>query len=89
MATSAKTIILHWLDSLENGEVFYSYTLENQVPMYGKLKFNKVHTASTYSRVFRQLREDNLLETLGFKLTPVKHSEGNSKGWIIQNTTVN
>ena len=86
---TAKTIVINWLDSLENGEVFYSHNFESQVPYYGKVKYNKIHTASTYSRAFRKLREENIFtdELMGFALKEVKSAtNGKIKGWKKVNT---
>jgi hypothetical protein len=86
---TAKTIVINWLDSLENGEVFFSHNFESQVPYYGKVKYNKIHTASTYSRAFRKLREENLFtdELMGFALQEVKSAtNGKIKGWKKVNT---
>jgi|TARA_R100000742_G_C4279178_1_gene103137 hypothetical protein len=79
----AKAIVINWLDSLEDGEVFYSHNFETQVPYYGKVKYDRIHTASTYSRVFRMLRANNaLLEACGIRLEEVKHNtNGRVKGW--------
>ena len=86
---TAKTIVINWLDSLENGEVFFSHNFESQVPYYCKVKYNKIHTASTYSRAFRKLREENLFtdEVMGFALKEVKSAtNGKIKGWKKVNT---
>ena len=79
---TAKTIVINWLDSLDMGEVFFSHNFESQVPYYGKVKYNKIHTASTYSRAFRTIRSDNaLLEACGIRLQEVKHNNERVKGW--------
>ena len=86
---TAKTIVINWLDSLENGEVFFTWNFERQVPHYGKIKYNKIHTASTYSRAFRKLREENIFtdELMGFALKEVKSAtNGKIKGWKKINT---
>lgn len=86
---TAKTIVINWLDSLDNGEVFFSHNFESQVPYYGKVKYNKIHTASTYSRAFRKLREENLFtdELMGFALKEIKSAtNGKIKGWKKINT---
>ena len=86
---TAKTIVINWLDSLDNGEVFYSHNFESQVPYYGQVKYNKIHTASTYSRAFRKLREENIFtdELMGFALEEVKSvTNGKIKGWKKINT---
>ena len=64
MAMSAKTIVLNWLNSLENKEVFLTYNFEELVPVYGRIKYDRYHTASTYSRAFRELRSSNVLDDL-------------------------
>ena len=89
MAMSAKTIVLNWLNSLENKEVFFTYNFEELVPVYGRIKYDRYHTASTYSRAFRELRSSNVLDDLGFKLTEVKHKNNRTKGWRIEHTTSN
>jgi hypothetical protein len=89
---TAKTIVINWLDSLENGEVFFTWNFESQVPHYGKIKYNKIHTASTYSRAFRQVRQEDIInkELMGFALTEVKSAtNGKIKGWKKINTISN
>ena len=52
--------------------------------MYGRLAHHKVHTASTYSRAFRKIRESNTLERFGLKLENIKHKANNGKkGWKV------
>jgi hypothetical protein len=52
--------------------------------MYGRLAHQKIHTASTYSRAFRKLRESNTLSRYGLKLEEIKHKDnGAVKGWKI------
>ena len=34
---SAKTIVLNWLNSLEDKEVFFTYNFEELVPVYGRI----------------------------------------------------
>ena len=89
MSMSAKTIVLNWLNSLEDQEVFFTYNFEELVPVYGRIKYDKYHTASTYSRAFRELRSSDVLDTLGFKLTELKHKNNRTKGWRIEHTTSN
>ena len=89
MSMSAKTIVLNWLNSLEDKEVFFTYNFEELVPVYGRIKYDKYHTASTYSRAFRELRSSNVLNELGFKLTELKHKNNRTKGGRIEHTTSN
>tara|TARA_R100000951_G_scaffold116515_3_gene128732 strand:+ start:3087 stop:3359 length:273 start_codon:yes stop_codon:yes gene_type:complete len=88
---TAKTVLLNWLQSTAQSSDpwFYSYDLEQQVPTYGRLKHNKVHTASTYARAFRTLRSENtdLLDALGLRLIEIKHNESRAKGWKIEITS--
>ena len=89
MSMSAKTIVLNRINSLEDKEVFFTYNFEELVPVYGRIKYDKYHTASTYSRAFRELRSSNVLNELGFKLTELKHKNNRTKGWRIEHTTSN
>ena len=87
---TAKTILLNWVseqaDKSSNNE-FYSYDIELNVPLYGKLKYGKIHTASTYSRLWRELRETpELFESLDIMLEEVKHMKQKKvKGWMAIN----
>ena len=55
---SVSSILVSWIKSRANGSDpwFFSYNLESEVPMYGKLAHRKLHSASTYARGFRKLR---------------------------------
>lgn len=79
---TVKDIIVQWLKT-RNNSVFYSYDLESAIPIYGRLAHQKVHTASTYSRGFRKLRESNTLRKHGIKLIEITHNESKVKGWKI------
>ena len=59
----------------------FTYNFEELVPVYGRIKYDRYHTASTYSRAFRELRSSNVLDDLGFKLTEVKH-KNNAKTFL-------
>ena len=65
---TAEGIILRWIDSKSKSAdgYFASYDLESEVPVYGRLAHQKVHTPSTYSRAFRKIREGN---------TPLTHRD--------------
>lgn len=83
---TSEKIIIKWLSSRANSSDpwFYSYNFESEVPMYGRLAWQKVHTASTYSRAFRKLRESNTLHRYGLKLDEIKHKDNDKvKGWKI------
>jgi len=81
---SAKDIIIAWLQSIKSkNNVFYSYDLENALPLYGRLAHQKVHTASTYSRAFRDIRSSDTLKKHGITLEEVEHKSGKVKGWKI------
>jgi hypothetical protein len=83
---TSEKIIIKWLSSRVNSSDpwFYSYNFESEVPMYGRLAHQKIHTASTYSRAFRKLRESNTLSRYGLKLEEIKHKDnGAVKGWKI------
>jgi len=87
---TAKTILLNWVSEQadkSSNNVFYSYDIELNVPLYGKLKYGKMHTASTYSRIWRQLRENpQLFEALDIMLKEVSHSKQKKvKGWSVIN----
>lgn len=81
---TAEKIIIKWIVSRANGSDpwFFSYNLESEVPLYGKLAHQKIHTASTYSRAFRKLRESNKLKAMGYKLEEIK-KDTKAKGWKI------
>jgi hypothetical protein len=81
---SVKDIIIAWLQSIKSkNNVFFSYDLENALPLYGRLTHQKVHTASTYSRAFRDIRSSDTLKKYGITLEEVKHKSGKVKGWKI------
>ena len=50
---TAEKILVKWISSRQKSSTpwFYSFDLESEVPTYGRLAHQKVHTASTYSRV--------------------------------------
>lgn len=81
---SVSSILVSWIKSRANGSDpwFFSYNLESEVPLYGKLAHQKIHTASTYSRAFRKLRESNKLKAMGYKLEEIK-KDTKAKGWKI------
>tara|TARA_R110002012_G_scaffold44404_1_gene119096 strand:+ start:495 stop:764 length:270 start_codon:yes stop_codon:yes gene_type:complete len=84
---TAEKIVIKWLVSSANSSDpwFYSYNLESEVPMYGKLAHNKIHTGSTYARAFRKLRENNTLERYGYKLREITENKNKKvKGWKIE-----
>jgi len=84
---TAEKIIIKWLFSRASGSDpwFYSYNFESEVPMYGKLAHQKVHTASTYSRAFRKLRESNTLKRYGYQLIEITENKNKRvKGWKIE-----
>jgi len=87
---TAKTILLNWITEKStkgsSHNVFYSYDIELTVPVYGKIKYGKIHTASTYSRIWRELRENNVLEVLGIGIREITHNKNKKvKGWIAMN----
>lgn len=84
---TTEKILISWLKSTANSSDpwFYTYTIEEQVPLYGKLAHQKHHTASTYSRAFRKLRESNTLWKHGYELTEItEHKNKKVKGWKIE-----
>jgi len=83
---NVQSILISWIKSRANSNDpwFYSYNLETEVPTYGKLAHQKLHTASTYSRVFRKLREGNTLELAGLRLVEFKEGNKRAKGWKIE-----
>jgi hypothetical protein len=86
MKVTVDNIIEHWIKSKPIDSVFYSYDIESDLPIYGRLRYQRVHTASTYSRVFRALREGNTLNTRGITLEEVGHSGLSNrkvKGWKV------
>ena len=83
---TAEGIILRWIDRRANSPEpwFASYDLEAEVPMYGKLAHQKLHTPSTYSRAFRKIREGNALLRLGLELEETIIPKSKVKGWKIK-----
>ena len=84
---TAEKILVKWISSRQKSSTpwFYSFDLESEVPTYGRLAHQKVHTASTYSRAFRKIRESNKLEAMGYRLEEIKSGK-KAKGWkIIKN----
>jgi|TARA_R110002012_G_scaffold262889_2_gene445274 hypothetical protein len=86
MKVTVQDIIEHWIKSKTIDSVFYSYDIESDLPIYGRLRHQKVHTASTYSRGFRVLRESNNLDLRGITLEEVRHNgtaNRKVKGWKV------
>ena len=84
---TTEKILISWLKSTANSSDpwFYTYTIEEQVPLYGKLAHQKQHTASTYSRTFRKLRENETLWKHGYRLIEItEHKNKKVKGWKIE-----
>ena len=82
-----KDIILYWIEARYKSHkpIFFSYEFEEQLPAYGRLAHQKHHTASTYSRAFRKLRESNTLWKHGYELTEItEHKNKKVKGWKIE-----
>ena len=86
MAISAKDVVLLWIENRANVRgvmpAFWSYEFEEKIVIYGKLAHQKVHTASTYARAFRDIRSSNTLSKFGFALEEIK-GKGKVKGWKI------
>ena len=83
---TAEKIVIKWLigEAKSSDPWFYTYDFETRVPMYGRLAHGKMHTASTYSRVFRKIRENNVLKNYGLTLEEVKHKDNEKvKGWKV------
>ena len=81
---TAEDIVIAWIKSIKSkNDIFYSYDLEGALPLYGRLAHQKQHTASTYARAFRKIRESNTLRKHGIKLEEVEHKSGKVKGWKI------
>jgi len=80
---SAEDIVINWIKSRKSEDVFYSYDLESALPTYGRLAHQKMHTASTYARAFRKIRESNTLSRHGITLEEVNHNNSKVKGWKI------
>ena len=81
---TAEDIVIAWIKSIKSkNDVFYSYDLEGALPLYGRLAHQKQHTASTYARAFRKIRDSNTLRKHGIKLEEVEHKSGKVKGWKI------
>ena len=81
---TAEDIVIAWIKSIKSkNDVFYSYDLEGALPLYGRLAHQKVHTASTYSRAFRDIRSSDTLKKHGITLEEVEHKSGKVKGWKI------
>ena len=57
---TCEEIILLWLkDRIDSGELTVaSHQFETDVPMYGKLYYDKTHNPSTYSRAWRKIRQE-------------------------------
>ena len=82
---TTEQILIKWLISKANSSDpwFYSFDLEDELPLYGRLAHQKIHTASTYSRTFRKFRENNRIQTLGYKLEEINNQKAKVKGWKI------
>tara|TARA_R110002051_G_scaffold325107_1_gene425778 strand:- start:575 stop:853 length:279 start_codon:yes stop_codon:yes gene_type:complete len=85
MVITAEGVLISWLISTAKSSDpwFYSYDLERQVPIYGELAHHKFHTASTYARVFRKIRNSNVLAMKGYQLTEIENRKEKVKGWKV------
>ncbi len=81
---TAQDIVIAWIKSIKaKSPMFYSYDLESSLPLYGRLAHQKLHTASTYARAFRKIRESNTLKAHGISLEEIEHTNRKVKGWKI------
>ena len=85
---TTENIIVDWIlrQQKTNEPWFFSFDLEEKLPIYGRIAHQKVHTASTYSRAFRKLRNSNKLFMKGLELIEIEHNKMKVKGWKIQKT---
>tara|TARA_R100001594_G_C3838373_1_gene215202 strand:+ start:195 stop:461 length:267 start_codon:yes stop_codon:yes gene_type:complete len=85
MAVTAKDIVINWIVNKSNETMpsFFSYDFEEKIVIYGRLVHQKSHTASTYSRAFRDIRSSNALNKVGLELEEINHSNSKVKGWKI------
>ena len=78
-------ILLEWLQTLPSGSVVVNANVPIVLQQYGQLYYNKMTSPDTYSRLWRQIRnETNLLERHGISLKEI--TTGKTTKWILQNT---
>tara|TARA_R110002051_G_scaffold76781_1_gene140163 strand:+ start:2191 stop:2454 length:264 start_codon:yes stop_codon:yes gene_type:complete len=84
MAVTAKDVVINWIEnrSKTSTPLFWSYEFEEKVVLYGRLAHQKSHTASTYSRAFRDIRSSDTLSKFGLALEEI-NGKGKVKGWKI------
>tara|TARA_R100000808_G_C2090673_1_gene111208 strand:- start:361 stop:624 length:264 start_codon:yes stop_codon:yes gene_type:complete len=82
---TTEQILIKWITNKANSKEswFYSYNLEDELPLYGRLAHQKIHSASTYSRAFRKLRANNKLKAMGYMLEEIVNPNKKVKGWKI------
>lgn len=58
--------------SMSSNNIFASHELENEMPKFGQLNFNKLANPSTYARKFRLLKSSERLSKENIMLTLIK-----------------
>lgn len=89
---STKDIVLDYLVNMK-GREFSSHEFENEIVEYGR-KFQVLHTASTYSRAFRDIKETqdipgNPLNRMRIKVMDVSGRYANraDNTWVVVDST--
>ena len=80
-------IILDYIrHSLTAGQLFRNWEFETSVQRYAQTKYQIMHTAGTYSRIFRKMRVQNVFAKNGYTIQDVtsKHKGAKTKIWEIQ-----
>jgi len=86
---TVKFIIKRWLrNRLDNGlDRVASHEIETTLVEYGKEYWGKLHTPSTYSRAWRNLKSGNELDDIDIdKVTEIKNNSAETTWKLITGT---
>ena len=86
---TVKFIIKKWLrNGLDNGlDRVASHEIETTLVEYGKEYWGKLHTPSTYSRAWRNLKSGNELDDIDInKVTEIKNNSAETTWKLITGT---
>ena len=86
---TVKFIIKRWLrNRLDNGlDRVASHEIETSLVEYGKEYWGKLHTPSTYSRAWRNLKSGNELDDIDIdKVTEIKNNSAETTWKLITGT---
>jgi hypothetical protein len=78
---TGESCAVHWLiEKFNKNERVSNYTVQMQLPIFSKNRFNRYYTPASCERYFRFVREKNLLANHGLKLVEVP-PEDRTSSW--------